>query len=155
MQMCNFFSCIALGDGTVWFTEDDSHETVIQRLHPKQEYIRLEYSGEKIEIDEKTIPEWFERLSSKIEQRVQQLYTLIQPARADYEKIRQAARADYLKITQAAWAEYLKIKQAARAGYEKIEQPAWADYVKIKQAARADYLNVLLKIDGYVASSVV
>ena len=142
--MCKFFSCIALGDGTVWFTEDDSHETVIQRLHPKQEYIRLEYSGEKIEIDEKTIPEWFERLSSKIEQRVQQLYTLIQPARADYEKIR-----------QAAWADYLKIKQAARADYLKIEQPAWADYVKIKQAARADYLNVLLKIDGYVASSVV
>ena len=122
MQMCNFFSCIALGDGTVWFTEDDSHETVIQRLHPRQDYIRLEYSGEKIKIDEKTIPEWFERLSSKIEQRVQHLFTLIQPA----------------------WADYLKIKQAARADYEKIEQ-----------AARADYLNVLSKIDGYVASSVV
>ena len=141
--MCNFFSCIVTRNGEVLFTEEDSHEEVIGRSGLKDDlehFVRVEYNSENgYAVDEKSIPDWYERIAVMAEQNVKQVFDKVNLFKKEYNKIK-----------QLAWDEYNKIKQLARDEYNKIEQPALDEYAKIVQLAWDEYKLQLNKIVGYI-----
>ena len=155
--MCEFFSCIVTKEGKVFFTEEDSHETIIDRLKigdNGKNFVRIEHTKEKgYKIDEMTIPEWYERIVTMIKYNVKKTFAKVAPAREEYEKIeapareeyekiKAPAREEYEKIKAPAWEEYEKIKALAREEYEKIEAPALKEYEKIEASAREEYEKI-------------
>ena len=70
---------------------------------------------------------------------------IVDPARAEYDKVRYAARAECVKIVNAARAERDKIVNAAWAEYNKIVDAAWAEYNKIVNAAWEEYNKIVDK----------
>ena len=96
--MCNFFSCIVTSNSAIYFTEDDSHETIIERMPQTDDYVRVEYNAEDgYKIDQRTIPEWYERIAAKAEADIKALYTGIQVAWAKCDKVRRAAWVEHEK----------------------------------------------------------
>jgi hypothetical protein len=97
-------------EGGVLFTEEDSHETVIARSDFKddhKQFVRIEYNTDGYTIDERSIPEWYERMAATAERNVKNTFKLVKQFHADYDKIRGPALADYDKITDAALADYI------------------------------------------------
>ena len=109
--MCQFFSAIATKDGRLLFTEDDSHETIVERaglsdaaLYARS-WIRLEAVPSKpigpdstwtVRVDEATTPGWYTDEQVNWEDRITSLANRIAPARTT----RDAAVA-------SAWATYV------------------------------------------------
>ena len=164
--MCNFFSCIVTRDGKVLFTEEDSHEHVIERSGLKDDlehFVRVEYTNENgYCVDESTIPEWYERMSAMIERNVELTYRNVkslydeyleiqQPAWDKYHKITQPASDDYETIMQHAWKEYKKIQQSALDKCNNIKQHALDEYITITQPAWAKFLKEISNIEGCIS----
>ena len=114
--MCEFFSCIVTRDGKLWFTEDDSHEVIIERkclrdVAHTQHFVRLEVLPpfNSCEVDQCDTPSWFDDSRTEIESRAIDLAKRVGQARAEYEKVEQPAMAEYEKVVQPAMAEYEKV----------------------------------------------
>ena len=149
--MCKFFSCIVTKDGKVFFSEEDSHETIINRLGISdngENFVRVEYSQNSIGeyeycLDVQTIPEWYERIAIKVKLDIKQIFQKVKPAWEDYEKIRTPAQENYEKIEAPAREDYEKIKASAQENYKKIITPVWEDYEKIRTPARENYEKII------------
>ena len=141
--MCEFFSCIVTKEGAVFFTEEDSHETIIDRLKIRdngENFVRIENTKENgYKIDERIIPEWYERIAATIKHNVEKTFVKAASAWEEYEKVEAPAWEEYKKVKAPAWEEYEKVKASAREEYEKV-----------KASAREEYENVLSTINGYI-----
>lgn len=141
--MCNFFSAIVLRDGSILFTEEDSHETVIARSGLKdnlKHFVRVEYNREDgYEIDERAIPEWYERIAAKAETNIKKTFAKIE-----------TFNDECMRIEESSWEDYENIQLIVHPNYNKIEDTAWEDYYTIHQTAMAAYISQLEEIEGYV-----
>jgi len=149
--MCQFFSALAFRDGSIRFSEDDSHEVIIQRLGLNDRadlflrgWVRVEVLPDgagwgRVRVDETSVPGWYEADRDEWAARIIGVADRVQSAMAAYEAIQQPAWAAYEAIVQSAMAAYKAIQQSAWAAYEAIEQPAWAAYEAIQQSAWAAY----------------
>src|SRR5512139_1421482 len=149
-NMCEFFSCIATRDGHLYFTEHDSHETIISRLKLRdtahtQHFVRLEILPpfDTCTIDQRDTPSWFDEDKVAIMDRAILLAQQVALIRAEYDKVVDPARAEYDKVVDAARAEYRKVVDPARAEYRKVVDPARAEYRKVVDAAEAEYDKVV------------
>ena len=134
--MCEFFSCIAVRDGRLLFTNSNHHSDIIQRAGLRdtevflREFVRLECVPpfENVRVDEEgTLPGWFD--PDDWQARVVALAQRIAPLHADYKAKRDALYADY---------------EAKRA-------PLDADYEAKYAPLCADYEAELARIGGYIA----
>jgi hypothetical protein len=177
--MCEFFSCIATKDGRLLFTEEDHHQTTINRANLSdaslftRTFVRLECRPpfDKVTVDETgTLPGWFDFY--EWEHRVMDLAQRISPARQEYKTIegpalqkyktiegpalqkcaaiRDLAWQKYLAIENPVWQKYLAIEGPAQQEYKAIEGLAWQAYLVIEGPALQGYIEALRRIEGYV-----
>jgi hypothetical protein len=169
--MCDFFSAIATRDGRLFFTEEDSHETIIARAKLRDTdrhlryWIRVEVTPVgngwgPVRVDESEVPGWWGEDRAAREDTVLALANRVRAARAAYEAVQQQAWAAYLAVVQPALAAYEAVQQQALAAYEAVQQPAlaaydavqqqaWAAYEAVQQQAWAAYVDSLYWILGY------
>jgi hypothetical protein len=139
--MCQFFSCLAFRDGSVKFTEDDSHETIISRLGLNdsadlftRSWVRVEVrpvgSGwGAVRVDGTSTPGWWDKDRAAHEGRVLATAEALAGPRKAYNK----AAAGAQKAYDEAVAGPRKAYNEAVAGPQKA------------------YDEALRTIDGYVA----
>ncbi len=160
--MCEFFSCIATKDGHVLFTEQNSHETIIERAKLKDDdiafvrayvsdtvnqrnFVRLEILPPftTVTVDEAgTLPDWWIEKATAMGKKAKKLAKKVGAALAQYEAVKDAALAQYEAVEQPALAQYKAVEQPAWAQYQAVKQPAWAQYQAVKQPAWAQYQAV-------------
>jgi len=104
--MCNFFSCCATRKAKIFFCEEDSHETIIERMPTKEDIVRIEVSEGIFKLDMLTIPEWYERQARIIERDVMGIYNQILLFHQEYEKVCSTAHQEYEKVRNTAQEEY-------------------------------------------------
>ena len=130
--MCDFFSCIVTKDAAVLFTEVDSHDEVILRSGLKndtKDFVRIEYTEKKgYRIDEKTIPEWYERTAALAEQAVIAIYRRIQPSWSKYDIVLQSVLSEYDTLEQSVLSKHNKILLSSLFKYNKILRSALSKY---------------------------
>lgn len=155
--MCNFFSCIITKTGDVLFTESESHEVVVSRsglVDDLNHFVRAEYTTEAgLSIDERTIPEWYERVAAKARERAIATYGVVQPAWAErcnkIESLLAAYRASSLPQVTAG---FEICKQPAYIEYKKTRDAKWAAYKEAENAELIKYKRKVSGIPGYLGS---
>ena len=156
--MCEFFSCIAVRDGRLLFTNSNHHSDIIQRAGLRdtevflREFVRLECVPpfENVRVDEEgTLPGWFD--PDDWQARVVALAQRVAPLYADYEAKRAPLDADYGAKRDALDADYQAKRAPLDADYEAKYAPLCADYGAKLAALDADYGAELARIDGYIA----
>jgi hypothetical protein len=126
--MCNFFSCIATRDGRLLFSEDDSHEVIVNRANLRdndahiQHFVRLEIVPpfDKVHVDEQSIPAWYASQRVGIEERAKALARRVQKAVDLIDTIRAKADAEIAPIWAKAHAETAPIRAKAHAEIDTI-----------------------------------
>jgi cytochrome c556 len=149
--MCHFFSCIAMKDGRLLFTEDDSHEEIIRRaglrdndLSINRPFVRLEITPpfNRVTVDEdNTLPEWWD--SSEFTKKAKQLAKKVGKVRAEYQTKLDAVRAEYQPKRDAVEAEYQPKRDAVEAEYQTKLDAVEAEYQPKRDAVRAEYQTKL------------
>ena len=105
--MCQFFSGIVTRDGRCLFTEDDSHETIIARVHLRdtsthlRHWVRVELvpaaeGWAPLRVDETSTPAWWDEDRPRWEALVQETASVVAPAWAAYQAAVAPAEAAYL-----------------------------------------------------------
>ena len=139
--MCQFFSCIVTRQGDVRFCEDNSHETIIERLGMDDSrplatrgWVRVECVPpfSVVRVDETSAPGWWDEDRVALEDRV----------RVVAERVAQA-RATYIAAVDSAWATYIAAVAAAQATYDAE-----------MASALATYHAAISSIDGYAPERV-
>ena len=116
--MCQFFSAIYTRQGNVYFTEEDSHETIISRLGMRDEdlflraWVRVEYVNDALKLDEGSCPSWFDRVEAE------------DKVKAVYEQVLSAWEA-YKAATASAWEAYDAATAPAQEAYNAATASAW------------------------------
>lgn len=144
--MCNFFTCIVTTTGDVLFTEENSHDTIIMRaglIDDLKHFVRIEYTpiGGYI-IDEKGIPEWYERMAAKAKESVKVAHNKVV-----------AAHNAMMKIRNKAFEEYKAEYKRHTSTYDKWDMSCtqnWLKYREIKGKAIQDYKDSIVKVEGYL-----
>lgn len=153
--MCEFFSCIVTTSGDVLFTEEDSHDTVIERCgfnDDLKSFVRIEYTHFRgYIIDEKSIPEWYERLAAKARKDVKVTHNKVVVAYRAMKKLRTAALDEYNAIcTKAAQVEI----RSDYVGWMNLSNSKWRDYWEIRGKSIKEYKEKIKNVKGYVCERV-
>jgi len=155
--MCKYWSGIATKDGKVLFTEQDSHEEVIERSGLKddilenRDFVRIEVPDgdmKKYRIDEEgTLPRWFEKRENEFFKKVEVLLKQLKPLKPkkdaidkEYQPKKDAIYKEYQtkkdaidKEYQTKWDAIDKEYQTKRDAIDKEYQTKWdAIYGKVK-----------------------
>jgi hypothetical protein len=150
--MCEFFSCIVTRLGDVLFTESESHETVIYRsgfVDNLKFFVRVEYDRKHgYIIDEKTIPEWYERIAAKAEKDVKRTHTKVLRAFKAKEKTIKKERRNYRAAN-----EQLKKLYGDTGLWSSIHEDTWKEYMVAKRAAVELYQQRICNVEGYICPS--
>ena len=130
--MCQFLSIVITRDRRLLFTEEDSHETIIKRAGLRDDnpyllfFVRIERTESYTKVDETSIPGWF--TLADWQERIDELYARIAPARKRYEETCASARKVYSKTCAPAWKIYSETSAPAWKIYSETSAPAWKVY---------------------------
>ena len=119
--MCQFLSIVITRDRRLLFTEEDSHETIIKRAGLQDfnthllHFVRIERVEDCTKVDETSTPGWF--TLADWQERIDELYARIAPARKRYEETCASARKVYSKTCAPAWKVYDETCASARKVY--------------------------------------
>ena len=129
--MCQFFSAIVFRSGDIRWCEDDSHETIIERLGLDDAAPLLTRGWVRVEcvpphvavrVDETSTPGWYDEERAAIDGRVCDLALRVGPARRAYDEAIATARlADREACATASRPYNEAIATALRACYASIE----------------------------------
>ena len=158
--MCEFFSCIVTRDGKLWFTEDNRHETIIDRKQLRdtetcRHFVRLEVRPPfaTCRLDQSLSPSWFDENRLDYEDMAIDLAKRIAPAYEAYLKATAPAEEVCQKAIDTAYEAYLKAIDTAYEARQKAIDTAYEAYLKATAPADEAYMEFLSGIDGYVAKS--
>ena len=166
--MCQFFSAIATKDGRLLFTENDSHEEIIERAQLRdtelylRHWVRIEQRpGTHMRVDETSTPTWFTEERDMWQARAEDCSAQLLPARL----VRDEAYAAAGKVSGEACAAAWKVFDEACAAARKVSGEAYAPARKVFDEACAAamkaydeacaaawkvYITQLTMVEGYL-----
>ena len=153
--MCKFFACIVTKTGGALFTESESHEKVVLRsglVDDLKHFVRAEYTAEVgYSIDERAIPEWYERIAAKAEEAVKATYDAVQPAWVECCNNIELLLDVYRDTPFSQLSGFCIVKQPAYKNWEKVRDAKWAGYKKAKNSELTKYKDKISDVLGYLA----
>ena len=157
--MCQFFSTIYTRQGDIYFTEEDSHDTIISRKRLRdnslflRSWVRVEYVDHSLKLDETSCPSWFDRVEA--EERVRKVYKRVSAAHKAYNAAKASAREAYEAARAPAQEAYDAAIASAQEAYKAATAsaaiaPAREAYNAARASAREAYIKKISSITGYV-----
>lgn len=146
--MCNFFTCIVTTKGQVLFTEEDSHDTLIERTgltDNLKEFVRIEYTlARGYVVDEMTIPVWYQRMVAKVREDVRKTYCKVLAPNSAMMKVRIASLNEYNAICTREQMAFDYVR------WRNLCDKRWGEYWKIRKDGIQAYKAKIENFKGYV-----
>lgn len=155
--MCKFFSCIATRDDRLLFTEEDSHNEVIQRAGLRDDrliqrmFVRLEVLPpfERCEVDEwQTLPGWWDDVQHSMMDRAralaQRVNAVMEPFNQRDAEANAAYEAVWFPISTQIESEESALLTEERAGLDVVEA-RYKERIRAAAAARDHVISAAMR----------